>query len=112
MIDVSEELTTHDGLLCDIGYSLLRAICFDILGILFPLKVSHNVFVLEVNSGPNFFVDKLQEFVIVFRLGPIEDLQGIRGAFIIVSKSNGGTETSAKLFGDIEFAKSCLDFVW
>ena len=112
MVDVSEELATHDRLLSNVGYSLLGAICFDILGIFFPFEVSHNVFVLKVDGGPNFLVNKLQEFIIIFRFGPIEDFQGIRGALIVVGKSNSSTETSAKLFGDIEFAKSCLDFVW
>ena len=77
MIDVSKELTTHDWLLCNVGYSLLGAICFDVLSVLFPFEVPYNILVLEVNGGSNFLVNKLQEFVIIFGFGSVEDLQGI-----------------------------------
>lgn len=77
MIDVGEELSSHDWLLCDVGDWDLVTVCLDVDCLLLEFEVLDDVSVLEADGGLNFFPNELQELLVVAFFSKIKDLQGV-----------------------------------
>ena len=65
VIDVREELSSHDGLLGDVSHPLCSAICLDVLGLLLPFVVPDDILVLKIDRCTNFLIDEFQELLII-----------------------------------------------
>ena len=79
-----------------VGDSLLIAVLFVHDGVLFEVEVLYDIWVIQLGSRFNLFLEKAEGPLVKVRVFKVEDLEGIFLILLVASKLDLGAEAAAK----------------